>query len=171
MTIRMRNMIAPMWDYLGDTRVGLPSADIPPSSLMYAQAIIRPGDLVRLYAANIPNGTTIEEDGTYTGQAPSYWELYVNGVNVGAFGEEAVPKKPPITGPTGDSAFTQRTVILGDQVFKVRSQNQLNMLLNQFMGDLEQREQEDQPRRKVIVVQPVEVDEPSFIDWLSEQKH
>lgn len=165
-------MADPGWRGVGTEYVGLPSEDIPAPSLMYLQAQARPGDLVRLYSGNIPNNTFVEEDGTYTGNAPSQWVLFVNGVEVGAFGEEILAKRPPISGTSeGNSQFPQRTIILGDQVFKVTSQNQLNQLMNEFMSAQNRPPTEEQPRQKVLVVQQVDVDAPSFLDWLSDQKH
>lgn len=63
----------------GDPRVGIPSEDIPEGSIAETLAAENPGDLVRIFVPSIPQGTVINEDGSYTGTAPKWWYEYVNG--------------------------------------------------------------------------------------------
>ena len=70
---------------LGIRGVGIPTDEIPESSLLSPFRAQYAGRLLRLEAEVIPTGTVILENGTYTGSPPLTFNLYVDGILVGPF--------------------------------------------------------------------------------------
>lgn len=80
---RLRNMIAPNWDYLGAYDVGIPSEDIPSGGVAYEVAQeVDPDDLIRAEIYPPGQNLTMTEDTvpTYgTGQNGVIHRIWLNG--------------------------------------------------------------------------------------------
>ena len=81
MTDRLRNLTESNWDYYGDPRVGIPSAEIP-IGILKNDTLDYPNNLLRRYVTDNPSNIFIEEDGSFTYTGDSTYivsELYVDG--------------------------------------------------------------------------------------------
>lgn len=140
----------------GDPRVGLPSEDIDPSGLMGDDAVTYSGQLLRMFSSNIPNGTFINEDGSYTGEPPSYWELYVDGALVGErLNRQPLPRRGHLAENMHRVSSNRRAAIqkrlasinaeekrLQDKLnADIRAQEALNAQTAQRLAELERLEQ------------------------------
>jgi len=77
----LKRLWEPGWDYFGPNTVGELAETC--SGLMEEDAREYPGQYLRTFVQNIPPGTYIFDNGSYTGTPPESRLLYVNGALVG----------------------------------------------------------------------------------------